>query len=255
MAMAMAMAMEAAPAPVPLPLVLRFRNGEDRFALTDQPRQLPLGYAIDAPSIRSARTFGLLDEYARVHAQHARGGPGAVPDIAAWDRAFMEREVTDTDELHDLFMEYKIVDMSNLFVMVGGQGDGRGTCMLWLNVVSATQPYRIMFILQLAAIDNVGFHVLCFGRLVVVYNMLHIILVMADVPIEYFLAWNHACSQAASTLEMDGLSVLCAQKTADVVKKRTVEEVKALLGIADVGMTPEEELKLQHDNDAILCLR
>jgi hypothetical protein len=54
---------------------------------------------------------------------------------------------------------------------------------------------------------------------------------------------------------MDGLSVLCAQKTADVVKKRTVEEVKALLGIADVGMTPEEELKLQHDNDAILCLR
>lgn len=104
MAMAMAMAMEAAPAPVPLPLVLRFRNGEDRFALTDQPRQLPLGYAIDAPSIRSARTFGLLDEYARVHAQHARGGPGAVPDIAAWDRAFMEREVTDTDELHDLFM-------------------------------------------------------------------------------------------------------------------------------------------------------
>ncbi|XP_052139314.1 SKP1-like protein 5 [Oryza glaberrima] len=161
--MVMAMAMEAAPAPVPLPLVLRFRNGEDRFALTDQPRQLPLGYAIDAPSIRSARTFGLLDEYARVHAQHARGDPGAVPDIAAWDRAFMEREFTATDELHDLFM-------------------------------------------------------------------------------------------AASTLEMDGLSVLCAQKTADVVKKRTVEEVKALLGIADVGMTPEEELKLQHDNDAILCL-
>ncbi|EEC69604.1 hypothetical protein OsI_38968 [Oryza sativa Indica Group] len=175
MAMAMAMAMEAAPAPVPLPLVLRFRNGEDRFALTDQPRQLPLGYAIDAPSIRSARTFGLLDEYARVHAQHARGGPGAVPDIAAWDRAFMEREVTDTDELHDLFMHRHL---SNLF-------------------------HR----------------------------------------------------KAASTLEMDGLSVLCAQKTADVVKKRTVEEVKALLGIADVGMTPEEELKLQHDNDAILCLR
>uniref|UniRef100_A0A0E0BUS5 SKP1 component dimerisation domain-containing protein n=1 Tax=Oryza glumipatula TaxID=40148 RepID=A0A0E0BUS5_9ORYZ len=121
----------------------------------------PLG--VDAPFTRSARTFGLLDEYARVHAQHARGGPGAVPDIAAWDRAFMEREVTDTDELHDLFM-------------------------------------------------------------------------------------------AASTLEMDGLSVLCAQKTADVVKKRTVEEVKALLG-DDAGMTPEEELKLQHDNDAILCLR
>uniref|UniRef100_A0A0D3H6R5 SKP1 component dimerisation domain-containing protein n=1 Tax=Oryza barthii TaxID=65489 RepID=A0A0D3H6R5_9ORYZ len=197
--MVMAMAMEAAPAPVPLPLVLRFRNGEDRFALTDQPRQLPLGYAIDAPSIRSARTFGLLDEYARVHAQHARGGPGAVPDIAAWDRAFMEREFTATDELHDLFMHRHL---SNLF-------------------------HR---------------------------KMLHIILVMADVPIEYFLAWNHACSQAASTLEMDGLSVLCAQKTADVVKKRTVEEVKALLGIADVGMTPEEELKLQHDNDAILCL-
>lgn len=43
--------------------------------------------------------------------------------------------------------------------------------VLQLNVVSATQPYRIMFILQLAAIDNVGFHVLCFGRLVVVYNV------------------------------------------------------------------------------------
>uniref|UniRef100_A0A0E0MP91 SKP1 component dimerisation domain-containing protein n=1 Tax=Oryza punctata TaxID=4537 RepID=A0A0E0MP91_ORYPU len=156
--------MAAAEEALPLLLVLRLRNGEERFALTNQAEELPFGYAIDAPFIRSARTFGLLDEYERIHAQHVRGVAGAVPDIAAWDRAFMERAVTDTDELHNLFV-------------------------------------------------------------------------------------------GASTLGMDGLSDLCAQKTADVVKRRPVEEVKALLGITDVGMTPEEELKLQHDNDAILCLR
>uniref|UniRef100_A0A0D3HWC6 SKP1 component dimerisation domain-containing protein n=2 Tax=Oryza TaxID=4527 RepID=A0A0D3HWC6_9ORYZ len=59
----------------------------------------------------------------------------------------------------------------------------------------------------------------------------------------------------ATALGIDGLSDLCAQMTADAVKGRPVGEVKALLGITDVGMTPEEELKLQQDNDAILYLR
>uniref|UniRef100_A0A0E0MP84 SKP1 component dimerisation domain-containing protein n=1 Tax=Oryza punctata TaxID=4537 RepID=A0A0E0MP84_ORYPU len=151
----------AAAAPV---LVLRFRNGEERGADTDLAQQLPFEYAIEAPFIRNERTFRLLDEYTVIHAQHARGGADAVADIAAWDRAFMARGVTDTVMLYDLFV-------------------------------------------------------------------------------------------GATTLGMDGLSDLCAQMTADAVKRRPVEEVKALLGITDVGMTPEEELKLQHDNDAILCLR
>ncbi|KAF0890211.1 hypothetical protein E2562_039070 [Oryza meyeriana var. granulata] len=61
--------------------------------------------------------------------------------------------------------------------------------------------------------------------------------------------------QGASALGINGLSDLCAQKTADAVKGRTVQEVKQLLGIVDVGMTPDEELQLQHDNEVTVCLR
>uniref|UniRef100_A0A0E0FDV0 SKP1 component dimerisation domain-containing protein n=1 Tax=Oryza meridionalis TaxID=40149 RepID=A0A0E0FDV0_9ORYZ len=149
-------------AAAPSRLMLRFRDGELRLAATDDELRVPLGYAIGAPFIRNERIFRLLDEYARTH---ARGGAAdAVANIAAWDRDFMARGVTDTVTLYDLFV-------------------------------------------------------------------------------------------GATALGIDGLSDLCAQMTADAVKGRPVKEVKALLGITDVGMTPEEELKLQQDNDAILYLR
>ncbi|KAF0906872.1 hypothetical protein E2562_013264 [Oryza meyeriana var. granulata] len=96
--------MAAEPVHEPPQLVLRFRNGEPFFADTNNAQEVPCGYPIDAPFIRCERTFGLLDEYTRTHAQHGRGGPVAVPDIAAWDRDFMERHVTDADTLHDLFV-------------------------------------------------------------------------------------------------------------------------------------------------------
>ncbi|XP_052137903.1 uncharacterized protein LOC127756588 [Oryza glaberrima] len=156
------MAAAAGAAAAPSRLMLRFRDGELRFAATDDALRVPLGYAIGAPFIRNERIFRLLDEYARTHARG--GGADAVANIAAWDRDFMAREVTDTVTLYDLFV-------------------------------------------------------------------------------------------GATALGIDGLSDLCAQMTADAVKGRPVGEVKALLGITDVGMTPEEELKLQQDNDAILYLR
>uniref|UniRef100_A0A0E0FDU2 SKP1 component dimerisation domain-containing protein n=1 Tax=Oryza meridionalis TaxID=40149 RepID=A0A0E0FDU2_9ORYZ len=173
--MAMAMEAEAAPAPVPLLLVLRFRNGEDRFALTDQPRQLPLGYAIDAPFIRSARTFGLLDEYG--------AGPRAARAGRPRRRA---RHLRLGPRLH------------------GAGGHRHRRAPRPLHVV-----YNVSLFVEMLQHRHLS-------------NLFH--------------------RKAASTLEMDGLSVLCAQKTADVVKERTVEEVKALLGIVVVGMTPEEEL-------------
>jgi hypothetical protein len=43
---------------------------------------------------------------------------------------------------------------------------------------------------------------------------------------------------------------LCAQTTADMIRGGTVEEIKTLLGI--VGITPEQDLLAQHDNDRLL---
>ncbi|XP_006664702.1 uncharacterized protein LOC102702906 [Oryza brachyantha] len=155
------MAEEEAAAP---DLRLQFQDGQVYLADTSITEQLPMGYPVDAPFIRSERIFGLLDDYRRVHAQYERGDDDAVPDIAAWGLEFMEKVVTDTDTLHDLFL-------------------------------------------------------------------------------------------AAWTLGIYGLRDLCAQMTADLVKGRTVGEVKQLLGITDVGMTPDEEQELQRNNQDILRLR
>ena len=92
----------AGAAAAPSRLMLRFRDGELRFAATDDALRVPLGYAIGAPFIRNERIFRLLDEYARTHARG--GGADAVANIAAGDRVFMAREGTDTVTLFDLFV-------------------------------------------------------------------------------------------------------------------------------------------------------
>jgi hypothetical protein len=56
--------------------------------------------------------------------------------------------------------------------------------------------------------------------------------------------------QASEELLEYELMDLCAQTTADMIRGRTVEEIKALLGI--LGITPEQDRLAQEDHDRLL---